>query len=71
MFFYKNIDKEMKIMEEVALKASEKYDESLPKDSKKMLSIVEKFIKNIKGIVYGGTAINNIFTKKRSILCCE
>ena len=64
MFFYKNIDKEMKIMEEVALKASEKYDESLPKDSKKMLSIVEKFIKNIKGIVYGGTAINNILPKK-------
>lgn len=64
MLFSSKVDKEMIIMEEVAKKASDKYDSSLPKNADKMLRIVEKFIKDIKGIVYGGTAINNILPKK-------
>jgi hypothetical protein len=57
-------DKELLLMQEVIIKASEKYDTNLPEDSSKMIKIVEDFIKKKKRIVYGGIAVNNILPKK-------
>lgn len=57
-------DKELLLMQEVILKASEKYDTNLPENSGKMIKIVEDFIKRKKRIVYGGIAVNNILPKK-------
>ena len=57
-------DKEFVLLQEIALKASNKYSTNIPDNSDKMKNIVEKFISTNKRIVYGGIAINNILPVK-------
>ena len=60
----KNIDREMKLLQETVDEAGKKYSLKLTPKTYKIIKTVEDFISKNELICYGGMAINNILPKK-------